>query len=200
MPFSPNSGTVPTHGKWSTAVFGLIAVAYPVLVYWLHERVPFIVFALAACLLLVLRAFMASSSVMCLWRLPLLCAAVMLAVLALIAPAAAAKAYPALLSVLMAALFGNSLRHPPSLVERMARLCDPEFSSAGIAYCRNVTWVWTLWLLANAVIAAILALTHSIALWALWTGLVSYICSGALFLGEMLLRPWLLARAGGIGR
>jgi uncharacterized membrane protein len=200
MPFSPNSGAVPARGKWSAAVFALIAAAYPVLVYWLHERVPFVVFALVACLLLLLRAFMASGGMMRLLRLPLLCAAVMLAILALIDPATAAKAYPALLSVLLAAVFGNSLRHPPSLVERMARLRDPALPPTGIVYCRKVTWVWTLWLLANAVIATFLALTHSIALWALWTGLVSYLCSGVLFLGEMLLRPWLLARAGGVGR
>ncbi|WP_374307492.1 hypothetical protein [Dongia sp.] len=200
MPFSPNRRAVPARGKWSAAIFALIAAAYPVLVYWLHERVPFIVFALAACLLLLLRAFIASGGMMRLLRLPLLCAAAMLAILALIDPAVAAKAYPALLSALLATVFGNSLRHPPSLVERMARLRDPALSTAGIAYCRKVTWVWALWLLANAVIAASLSLTHSISFWALWTGFISYVCSGALFLGEMLLRPWLLARAGGIGR
>lgn len=200
MPSSPNSGAARSAGRWGTAAFALVAAGYPIVVYWLHERVPFIVFVLVACLLLLFRAFVVPGGMVRLLRMPLLCAAVMLACLALIDPAVAAKAYPALLSVLMAALFGNSLRHPLSLVERMARLREPALSPAGAAYCRKVTWVWTVWLLLNSVIAALLAFAPDIGLWALWTGLVSYICSGVLFLGEMLLRPLLLGPAGGVRR
>lgn len=200
MPSSPNSGAARPAGKFGVAAFALVAAGYPIVVYWLHERVPFIVFALVACLLLLLRAFLVPDGMTRLLRLPLLCAAIMLVCLALIDPAVAAKAYPALLSALMAALFGNSLCHPPSLVERMARLRDPALSPAGAVYCRKVTWVWTVWLLLNAVIAALLAVAPSVGLWALWTGLVSYICSGALFLGEMLLRPLLLGVTGGVRR
>lgn len=200
MPSSPNSGAARSAGKWGAAAFAVVAAGYPIIVYWLHERVPFIAFALATCLLLLLRAFLFPGGMTRLLRLPLLCAAIMLACLTLIDPVVAAKAYPALLSVLVAALFGNSLRHPPSLVERMAKLHDPGLSPAGAAYCRKVTWVWAVWLLLNAIIAAFLALAPGIGLWALWTGLVSYIFSGTLFLGEMLLRPILLGPAGSIHR
>jgi uncharacterized membrane protein len=123
-----------------------------------------------------------------------------LASLSIIDAALAAKIYPALFSLMVAALFGNSLRHPPSLVERMAKLRDPDLSVAGRDYCRRVTWVWTVWLVGNAAIATLLAMLRSIELWLLWTGLVSYICSGALFFGEMLVRHWLMRKSDWRGR
>lgn len=194
-----NSPRQETPGRRLNAVFAAIAVVYPFLVYTLHERVSFIVFAFGAIVLLLLRAFLVSGGLMALFRLPLLGAAVALVFLSLIDAALAAKTYPALLSLMVAALFGNSLRHAPSLIERIARLRDPDLSVAGQDYCRRLTWIWVVWLTLNAIIAALLAMSASIDLWILWTGVVSYVCSGTLFFGEMILRPWLLAasRPGG---
>jgi uncharacterized membrane protein len=152
-------------------------------------------FALGACLLLLVRALVAPSDITRFLRLPLLVAALVLAVMVLFDAAVAAKAYPALLSLLIAAVFGNSLRHPPSLIERLARLRDPALTVAGQEYCRNVTWLWTIWLVTNAAMAAGLAIWGSIAIWALWTGLLSYIVTAALFLGEIVLRSKLMQRA-----
>ena len=49
--------------------------------------------------------------------------------------------------------------------------------------------IWTVWLAVNAAIAALLAVLTSEAAWALWTGLLAYLIMGALFVGEMLIRP-----------
>ncbi|WP_374650806.1 hypothetical protein [Dongia sp.] len=195
MPSLPNNGAASSADRWRAAIFALVAVVYPAAVYWLHVQVSFAVFAIAAILLLILRSLLVVDGVTRLLRLPLLCAALVLAVLAVIDSAVAAKIYPALLSLLIATLFGNSLRHPPSLVERIARLREPVLPPVGIVYCRRVTWIWTLWLLANAMIAGLLALAQDLALWALWTGLISYLCSAVLFAGERLLRPMLMRRA-----
>jgi uncharacterized membrane protein len=197
MPFLRNSRQERSTGRWVATVFALVALAYPLIVYSLHGHVPFLAFAMGAVLLLVLRAYVMPGEIMKLLRLPLVTAAGMLAILAVIDATIAAKAYPALLSLLVALLFGNSLRRPPSLVERLARMSEPDLPPDGQAYCRAVTWIWCLWLLGNAAIAAILALSEDMALWALWTGLVSYICSGILFAGEMLLRPWIRRRMSG---
>ena len=188
MRFLPNNPRQNAAGRPVTALFAVLAGAYPFLVYLFHERVSFIVFALGASMLLLLRACFASSGWLVLFRLPLIGAAAALIVLSLIDATLAAKIYPALVSLMVAALFGSSLRHGPSLIERIARLRDPDLSAAGQEYCRRLTWIWTLWLLFNASVAALLAALPSVELWTLWTGVISYLCSGALFVGEMILR------------
>lgn len=200
MRFLQNNPGQKIAGRRVTAIFAVLAAVYPFLVYLLHERVSFIVFALCASILLLLRALFASQGWLALFRLPLFGAAAALILLSLIDAALAAKIYPALVSLMVAALFGNSLRHAPSLIERIARLRDPDLSAAGQDYCRRLTWIWTLWLLFNAAVAALLAVLPSLDLWTLWTGIISYVCSGMLFVGEMILRPRLVddgSRRGG---
>ena len=119
---------------------------------------------------------------------------VLLALLAL-RPVLAAQAYPPLVSLTLAATFAWSLLHPPSAIERIARLTTPDFSPAAVAYTRTVTKVWTLFFLANASIASACALWGTVAIWTLWTGLVSYLLIGVLFLGEMMVRRRVLQRA-----
>jgi len=188
----PNNWGQRLTGRVTTAVFAAIAVAYPVIVYFLHDHVPVIVIALGASVLLLLRAYLSPNGMMRLMRAPLIYGALSLALLSIVDATLAAKAYPALISFFVAALFGNSLRHPPSLVERMARLQDPALSQSGQDYCRRVTWLWTIWLTINGIIAALLAVINNLDLWVLWTGLVSYLCSGVLFVGEIVIRPWIL--------
>lgn len=194
MLFSRNSRSSARSGGIGAVLFASFAIAYPVLVYIGRDLVPIFVFVSGACLLLLLRAFFAPGGSIALFRLPLLIAALAIGALGLIDATTAARAYPAVLSGLVAAVFANSLRHPPSLVERFARIKDPQLTQSGQAYCRQVTGVWTVWLLANALIAAALAVWASLGLWTLWTGLISYLVMGTLFVGEIILRPWLLRR------
>jgi uncharacterized membrane protein len=189
MPFYRNKGAKNPLGGISAALFAVLAIAYPILVYVGREQVPFLVFVSIACLLLLSRAFFSPSDTMRVFRFPLLLAAIAIGALALIDAAIAAKAYPAVLSGIVAAVFANSLRHPPSLIERIARIRNPDLTVAARSYCRGVTWVWTLWLSANAVIATALGLWGTLGLWALWTGVISYLVLAALFVGEMMLRP-----------
>lgn len=112
---------------------------------------------------------------------------VVLALLPL-SPPLAAKAYPAAVSFAFAALFLLSLLHPPSLVERIARVREPDLPPAGVVYTRRVTMVWAGFLLANGLFTAALGTWGSLAAWTLWTGLLSYLAMGTLFLGEYLVR------------
>lgn len=195
MLFSRNRAISNRSGRVAgVALFALLAIAYPLLVYVGRDYVPFYVFVVAACMALLMRAALSSSNTRTMFRLPLLIAAVAIGALAVIDPAIATKAYPAVLSGIIAGTFANSLRHPPSLIERFARFREPHLTPAGERYCRRVTWAWAGWLAANASIAAVLALWGSIGLWALWTGAISYVVTGVLFGGEVILRPWLLRR------
>jgi uncharacterized membrane protein len=52
------------------------------------------------------------------------------------------KLYPALVNVVMLLVFGTSLRFGPPLVERLARLQEPDLPPFAVAYTRRVTQVW----------------------------------------------------------
>jgi uncharacterized membrane protein len=95
---------------------------------------------------------------------------------------------PMLVSLLLLATFGWSLRSGPPLVERFARLVDPDLPDFCVPYCRKVTITWCAFLAANALCVALLALAGPFEWWALYTGLVFYLLMGALFAGEFILR------------
>lgn len=97
------------------------------------------------------------------------------------------RLYPAAMSGGMFILFARSLRHPPSVIERIARLHEPDLDAAGVRYTRTVTQVWSVFLAINTLLALLTVFT-SRELWALWNGLGAYLCMGLLFAGEWLWR------------
>ncbi len=98
------------------------------------------------------------------------------------------KLYPVLVNGALLAAFGYSLAAPPSMVERLARLREPDLPDAAIGYTRRVTQVWCGFFVINGGIALATALWASEAFWSLYTGVVSYLLMGLLFGGEYLLR------------
>lgn len=179
------------------AALAAASLLYPGLVYAGRGVVPPLAFVALALALIGLRLALSASPEARLWRPPLAGAAAAVAVLAALDGGLAAKAYPVLLSLGVAALFGASLLRPPSLIERFARLREPDLPPEGRAYCRVVTMVWTVWLLVNALVAAALAVWGSDAAWALWTGVIAYAVMGLLFGGEFLVRHALRRRYAG---
>lgn len=129
------------------------------------------------------------------WVLAFLSAAVGLVALLLLSPRLAAMAYPVAVSLSVAGVFALSLRFPPTVVERFARIVEPDLPPEGVAYTRKVTLAWVVFLLCNAMISAATALWGSLAQWALWNGLLSYVAMGLLFGGEFLVRRMVRRRA-----
>jgi uncharacterized membrane protein len=103
------------------------------------------------------------------------------------------RLYPAAVNLGMLLLFGLSLRFPPSMVERFARLREPDMAPAGVSYTRRVTQVWCVFFIANGSFAAWTALYASRDTWAWYNGFVAYLLMGVLFAGEWLLRRRILA-------
>ena len=171
-----------------TIAFAVVGVAYPFAVYFARDMISPRGFVAVALILLGLRLIVGRSDLARSWRTPLLTAGIVLLISTFLSPAFAEKAYPALMSLAAASVFAWSLRHPPSLIERFARLTVDALPPEGQIYCRNVTIIWVLWLTANAVISAALALWGSLAVWTLWTGLISYVVAGTLFVGEICFR------------
>jgi uncharacterized membrane protein len=104
------------------------------------------------------------------------------------------RLYPAAMNLGMLTLFAVSLKNPPSMIERFARLQEPELPLAGIRYTRRVTQVWCVFFVVNGVIAAWTAFFASRDGWALYNGLIAYLAMGILFAGEWLIRRRVLAR------
>lgn len=95
--------------------------------------------------------------------------------------------YPAGVSACLLLIFGRTLLHPPSMIERIARLSEPDLPPAGVRYTRRVTQVWCGFFLANGSVALATVFTSREA-WALYNGLIAYLLMGLLFAGEWLVR------------
>jgi uncharacterized membrane protein len=104
------------------------------------------------------------------------------------------KLYPVLVNAVMLIVFGISLRNPPSAIERIARMHEPNFPPEAVAYTRKVTIVWCLFFIFNGGIALATALWASDRLWVTYNGLIAYLLMGLLFAGEWLVRRRVRAR------
>jgi uncharacterized membrane protein len=96
--------------------------------------------------------------------------------------------YPVLISGFMLTLFGLSLMRGMPLIERLARLTEPDLPIVAIRYTRQVTCVWCLFFLFNGLIAAVLTLWAPLSWWTLYTGLIAYGLMGVLFAVEWMVR------------
>lgn len=98
------------------------------------------------------------------------------------------RLYPVLVNLAMLALFAHSLLHPPTVIERIARLRQPELPPAGVAYTRKVTQLWCGFFIVNGAIAAYTAVLTSRETWVWYNGGIAYALMGLLFAGEWLYR------------
>lgn len=165
-----------------------LGLAYPLLAYFGHATVSPAIFILATLALIAIRYVFAQPGPLTMGPSTLLIVGGALIVVSLADRQLAALAYPSLISFAFASAFGLSLWRRPSLIERFARLRQPDLPDAAKTYCAHVTLLWTVWLLANGLIAAALAFGRHMELWLLWTSLINYLLSGTLLGGEWLFR------------
>jgi uncharacterized membrane protein len=177
---------------------GVGTVLYPFLVYFGLPHVsagPLVGLAMVLGGLHVLNRWRRGGGVMPRWGFAVI-AAVLLGALALLAlrPMLAVQAYPLIVNLSLAAVFAWSLAQPPSAIERVARLTNPDLSPREVAYTRTVTKIWLAFFLLNATITSLCAVYFTMAVWSLWTGLISYLLVGALFACEVMVRRRVLPR------
>lgn len=98
------------------------------------------------------------------------------------------KLYPVLVNAALLAAFAYSLAARMPMIERLARLTEPELPAAAVAYTRVVTQVWCVFFLVNGAIALWTALWASQAVWSLYNGVIAYLLMGLLLGGEYLVR------------
>jgi uncharacterized membrane protein len=168
-------------------VFAAVLTAvYPLAVWLGHGRVEPRVMAGLLLLVVALRLPKLRLSANARW---LALGALVLAALAMGANAALPlKLYPVLVNAGFLAVFGHSLAWPPSMVERLARLREPDLPPEAVAYTRRVTQVWCWFFALNGTAALGTALYASEAVWSLYNGVVAYALMGILFACEYLAR------------
>lgn len=181
-----------------TAVFAVIGLGYPFLVYFglLRFSAGAVIWLVLA--MLVLRMFFVLRRGGLAQVLLFGAVFVALAAISLLDTETAVRFYPVAMSVGLAVLFGWSLLFPPTMIERLARLREPDLPVAGIRYTRKVTWLWLMFFLVNGSIAAWTVWFGSLEQWTLYNGFISYVAMGVLFAGEFLIRLWMRRKAGGI--
>ena len=175
----------------ANAVLIVVGVLYPFLVYLLLDRFEARTIALGLMCLLALRFVLVGSRVRADARQLRWMAAALVAFaigVAALNSRSALLYYPLLVNVGLLAVFAISLVHPPTVIERIARIREPNLPERAVRYTRAVTIVWCGFFVINGAIAAWTAAFASLATWSLYNGFIAYLLMGALFAGEWLVR------------
>ncbi|WOE31250.1 MULTISPECIES: septation protein IspZ [unclassified Acinetobacter] len=98
------------------------------------------------------------------------------------------KLYPVLMSLGALVIFAMTLFKPPSMIERFARLVEPDLPVEGVLWTKKVTIVWCIFFLLNAVISGFTVFFTSTYIWTIYNGLLSYLLMGMILMGEFILR------------
>ena len=171
--------------KLVTPVLVVLMVLYPLGVYLALGRVPPQWIAALLVLLAVLRAVVTRQRF---WWAVAGGAALLAGAAWWRNDALAIKLYPVLVNAVLLGVFGASLRYPPTVVERLARLREPDLPPAGVRYTRKVTILWCVFFVGNGAAATYTAAFSSDATWALYNGLIAYGLMGGLMGAEWLVR------------
>ena len=174
-------------------IFALLTVSYPLAIWLLGDRVSPRWLALSLVLLGALRL---AATRQRLWIGLGLGALALAALTGALNVGWPLKWYPVFVNTSMLVLFGVTLFRPPSMVERLARLKDPNLPPHAIAYTRKVTLAWCGFFLVNGTIAALTATVGTEQQWGLYNGLVSYILMGVFGGTEFLIRRVVQKRHG----
>ena len=105
---------------------------------------------------------------------------------------------PALVNLALLAVFAASLASRETVIESLALAHGAVGSEELSAYCQKVTAIGCALFAANAGVSAWLALFGTRASWALYTGLVAYLLMGLLFATEFVYRHWRFRRYVGL--
>lgn len=162
-----------------------LMILYPFLVGWGLSQGHFLWVSVILIALGVVRLFSKGNQLM----LPLTWFAILCGGLSLVLKDHAwLKMYPVFMSVGAGLIFASTLIKPPSMIERFARLVEPNLPESGVIWTRKVTIIWCIFFVVNATIALYTVIFAPMKIWVLYNGFISYVLMGMLFLGEFILR------------
>lgn len=174
---------------WLGVAGSLLALLFPLIALLLARPLGPLAVTLGLVALLLLRSLTGlGRSAPVMMNLAALAAAATLGVLTFVDADLAMRLYPVLMNVAMLGVFAWSLVKPPSMIERFARLMEPNLPEEGVRYTRKVTWAWCGFFVVNAAVALWTALAASLEIWAFYNGVLAYVLMGLLLGGEFLVR------------
>ena len=98
------------------------------------------------------------------------------------------RLYPSLVNLGLLIAFGATLVRGPSMIEKFARLGNPDLPPGAVRHTRRVTQVWCGFFVLNGVFSAYTALYWSRANWSLYNGAIAYGLIGVLLVAEVIWR------------
>jgi len=104
------------------------------------------------------------------------------------------KFYPVFSNLFFLILFATSLKRPPTIIERLARLQHPNLSPRGVQHTRQVTVVWCGFFIFNGLVALYTAVATPMKVWTLYNGFLAYLLMALLFGVEFLVRKARMAQ------
>ena len=97
------------------------------------------------------------------------------------------RLYPVAVNLALLGVFGLSIKYPPTVVEKLARLQDKDLHPTAVLSCVVVTKVWCAFFIFN-ITASKISCFLPMTIWALYNGFISYIIMGLLFAVEYIVR------------
>lgn len=167
----------------------VLSIAYPALWYYGREAGWFVWLAAAMCGLWLLRALTAKLPQQ---RYAALFITLFFAAVLVFGRRDSMYWYPVLVNLMMLAVFGGSLFAGQTVIEKLARLQQPDLPEKAVRYTRRVTQVWCVFFIINGTLAALLVRLGRYDWWAVYTGVIAYVLMGMLFAGEWLYRKLVL--------
>jgi len=101
-----------------------------------------------------------------------------------------AKLLPTLIQLFLMHFFYRTLVNGPPLIERFVRLEFSELPAGVVEYCRQLTILWTGFFAFNALMCSGLALWGQASWWAVYTGVIIFLLTGILMIGEYIYRHY----------
>lgn len=195
MRADPGAGPARRRPDLSALALALVTLLYPLIALMAVRTVGPVVVVGVLCLLLVVRTLFGFGKGMplALVLAPMAVAVAMGAGL-LIDRDLSVRLYPVFMNLAFLAAFGASLVRGPSMVERLARIAEPDLPEAGVRYTRKVTIAWCLFFVLNGAAALWTALFASMEVWTLYNGFLAYLLMGLLAGVEWLVRRRVRAR------
>ncbi len=196
------------HGKLVSLLIFFGLLVYPFLIYFgLNRFDPRFVYAMIGGVLALRLGKKLVSLPPGRWiraLLPFLAAGIVVGIGALYGSRQLILFVPGLVTLSAFAVFTYTLWHPPSVVEVFARTSVPDLSEEDERYCRRVTGLWSTFFLFNSLVVFVLSGAAVLDVpwggvspmfaWTLYSGVVSYLIVGGLFVGEYVYRKWKFRR------
>ena len=108
------------------------------------------------------------------------------------------RLYPSLVNLGLLVAFSATLVDGPSMVEKFARLHNPEPTPQIVRYTRRITQLWCVFFTLNSAFSVYTALCWRREAWSLYNGALAYVLIGVLLLAEIAWRRFvMLPRAAG---